>query len=234
MKINVVGCHCTWTKSLSSSYFINDDCVLDVPSGSGKKLINDFDIKKVKYIFITHFHSDHFLDMHMFLEQISFVCPHKVTVIAPKGCKEKLVELFKLLSISYLEKFLEDYVSFIDCENGKKIIVGPYKVKILKMSHGIMDAYGYIFEEGDKKIGFTGDSCMCNSILKMAKNCNYTFIDSSSVVTNSKHLSVDEILKLQQEFSNNIFYPTHMTYQSEKEILKTNLHHITEGQIIEI
>ena len=66
MKVTVVGTSCTWFKRNNTSFIIDDDIVFDTPDGAYKDIINYIDIFKIRCIIITHFHTDHFTDLHIF------------------------------------------------------------------------------------------------------------------------------------------------------------------------
>ena len=107
MKIDVVGCGCTWTRQLSTSFIINDEILFDTPQGSFKTLLHNYNLSKINYIFISHFHSDHFLDLHLVLDYIFNHYPDKkLTIFAPAGCCERLCGLFRLIEVAYLEEVL--------------------------------------------------------------------------------------------------------------------------------
>ena len=230
MKIDIIGNHCTWTKQLNTSFLINDEIVFDIPLGSFKKLYNDYDISKVNYIIISHFHSDHFCDIFLLLEVLG-KSNKNVTILAPKGCKQRIEMLMRTFDvpahISYLDNF-----KFIDAENNKIVKIGNYKIKCFFVTHGNLDAYGFVVDDGKVKVGFSGDSCMCNNIRKIAKTSNVMFIDSANITSDTKHLATFEVKSLSDEFVNTTFYPVHLSNKSEKTLDQFGLNHILEGQTI--
>lgn len=241
MKVDIVGNMCTWTQELSTSYIIDDKIMFDIPQGSFKTIYNKYNITKIDYIIISHFHSDHFMDIHLVLDILCHYCDKKdITIIAPKGCRERIIEMLKIVEVKYIEAYMNEHVTFIDCENGKTIKLGEYKIKTYKMIHKDLDAYGFIIEnEQHEKIGFSGDSCMCNSLHKILRHCNSIFIDCASTTANNKHLSVDEVIELSKEYDQVNFYPVHFSYnaliylkekinESNKNIFITH-----QGQVIE-
>lgn len=234
MKIDVVGSMCTWVKELSTSYIIDDKIMFDCPQGSFKNLLNDYDLKKINKIIISHFHSDHFADIHLVLEVIFKKTKNNITIIAPKNCKEKIINIFKLFEVGYLQKDLEERVTFIDSENNKIIKLDGYKIKCFKMLHRDLDAYGFTIENGDKVIGFTGDSAMCNNVRKIIKKSHSVFIDSANLAVDNKHLCVGEVNELSKEFPECTFYPIHLSTYSLEEIKNTSLYHPKQGEVIEI
>ncbi len=234
MLITVVGNHCTWTRELSTSYILNNDTLIDVPQGSFKTLYNDYDINKVENIFITHFHSDHFADIHLIIDIFNKIQGKKLKILAPKGCKERIIQLFKILEVGYLEKYLDDNVTFFDCENRKTFKIGNFKVKTYKVAHKNLDAYGFVIDDGKVKVGFSGDSSMCNSVHKIIKHSKVVFIDCASTNLNNSHLTVGEVAALQDEYKDVVLYPVHFSINSENAALKTKLAKSFPGQVIEI
>lgn len=219
MKVDLVGNGCTWTRERSTSFIINDEILFDAPSGSFKTLFLDYDLSKIKYILITHFHSDHFLELHIILECIFKKYPNnKLTLIAPKGCYEKLCSLFRVLEVAYLCEVAKERITFIDCENGKKVKLGYYNIQIYKMNHNDLDAYGFVIQENQLKVGFTGDTSMCNNVLKILKKTSACFIDTAGVEINSKHLSVGEVISLEKEFSSCKLYKIHLSDMARAEL----------------
>ena len=234
MKITIVGNHCTWTKELSTSFIINDDMLLDVPQGSFKTLYRDYGLDNISYILITHFHSDHFADLHLVLEILKRQT-RKITILAPKTCKERLISLFYAFDVPYLKKYVEDNIEFIECENGKTYKIGHYKIKAYKMIHGELDAYGYIIDDGGNgKAGFSGDTCMCNNLHKIVKHSKVAFVDMSNIDKGLKHLTPEEVLQLKNEYKDTILYPVHLYYTTKAKVKEYGLNQTYEGQVIEI
>lgn len=228
MKIDIVGNHCTWTKDLCTSFVINDNMLFDVPQGSFGTLKRDYNLEKIDYIIISHFHSDHFGDLFLFIENMN---PAKsVTIIAPKMCKERLLAQLKIYSISH-NAYRLDNVKFIDAENNKIINLEGYKIKCYSVCHEGLDAYGYVIDDG-VKVGFSGDSCMCNNIRKIASKSRAMFIDASSIEENKKHLATYQIKELSQEFPQTTFYPVHLSIGSEKTLNNFGLITTKQGQQI--
>ena len=232
MKVTAVGTMCSWTIELSTSFIINDEIIFDTPQGSFKTIYNNYDLSNIKFIIISHFHSDHFMDIHLILE-ILRKTEQNITIIAPKGCKERLFTMFKIVEVSYLEDYVNNFVTFIECENGKTINLSPYKIKIYKMEHKNLDAYGFVIENDGVKIGFSGDSCACNSLIKILRKSDVAFIDCASLEQNNKHLSIDEFLKLKEEYKNVKLYPIHLTHKV-KNILEEKTELINQGQTLNI
>ena len=60
--------------------------------------------------------------------------------------------------------------------------VDGYVIRSYKVKH-TAEAYGFVIEDNDnKKIGFTGDSCLCDGVEKIIKNSDAIFCDTSKLV----------------------------------------------------
>ncbi len=230
MKVKIVGCYCTWFKELSTSFIIDDNMLFDVPAGSFKTLLTENKLDNIEYIVISHFHSDHFADLHAVIDYLNqHNVPQNIKILAPKGCKERLQTLLKTMEVFHLNQFIDEKITFIDCENNKIVKLGDYKIKCFKMLHQTLDAYGFTIEKDGVKLGFTGDSAMCNNVVKIIKHCDTIFIDTATIVENNKHLSAQEVLSLANEYKTCNFIPIHMTYKS-RDYIKDYLSIPTQGQ----
>lgn len=233
MKIDIVGNGCTWTKQLSTSFIINDLLLFDVPEGSFKTIFHNYDLKKIRYIIISHFHSDHFLDIHLLLD---FIFRHysdrHLTIVAPKGCKERLISLFKLIEVPHLIAPLQERIEFVDLENGKKIKLGDLSLKAYRMAHKDLDAYGFIIEQYDTSVGFTGDTSMCNNVRKILKKSKACFIDSANINPDNKHLCLQEVAQLEKEFPDCKLYRIHLSLDSFKQLDLEKTYYPKEGETI--
>ena len=233
MKIDVVGNGCTWTDELCTSFVINDEMLVDVPQGSFKTLLHKYNVKNIKYIVVTHFHSDHFADIHLVLNYIFRKMPEqKVTIVAPKGAYKGISDLFRLLEGPHYIEYMNQRTTFIDAENNKRIKLGSYNFKCFKMTHGKLDAYGYVIDDGEVKVGFTGDTCMCNNVRKIVKASKECFIDSANIFEDSKHLCVHEVYLLMQEFPTCKLHPVHIINSSKQQLLDMGIEFPKQGETI--
>ena len=140
----------------------------------------NFDYFNLHYIFITHFHPDHFnLDS---LIQAIYVRARKsgikkaLTIYGPKTIEEifemswdskNVKGVYRRALLSVLD------LKFIDYKNEKEISVSQNtKVIPHEVSHGEMDAYALRFLLNDTVISYSGDSGVCSGLEKAAKNAD--------------------------------------------------------------
>ncbi len=234
MKIDIVGNMCTWTKELSTSFIIDDNILFDTPQASFKTLLNDYDLKKIKFIVISHFHSDHFIDIHLVLTYLILNTENNLVLLAPKGCLERITDLLRICEELHLIELIKNRVQFIECENNKIVDIFGYKIKIYKMFHQNIDSYGFIFQKDKTKVGFSGDTANCNNLRKMIAKSQAVFIDSAEVKVTNKHLCVNEVISLMKEYPDCKLHPIHLSYYSQKELDNCGISYPCQGQVLNI
>lgn len=222
MKIKVFGNSFTWYPLPNTNFMINDEILLDTPQSSTKFMIGKVDFSKIKYIIITHFHSDHFTDLHIVLDLIKHEKTGKrVKIIAPKTAKRRLYKLFRILDVKYSRRFIAQYFEFIEIKPGQKIHIGNYTIESFKMKHRVKHCLGYtIQEDNGKVVGFTADTSMCDELINLVEKSDVIFIDTSAYDESDNHLSVSQVLELKNKYKNKKFYSIHASENIIKEFGK--------------
>jgi len=120
---------------------------------------------KVKAIFITHGHGDHYLGLPGLIQSMTLSDRKDPLVVAvPKSFKEVLSDLFKTGFVRAGFKLeLRDIVPDIFYTDSK------VSVKGFPVEHGI-EAYGLYITIGKKTVCYTGDTAPCISIIESCKN----------------------------------------------------------------
>lgn len=245
MKVYAVGTSCTWYARNNTSFILDDEILFDTPNGSYKQIIKvlgpDEMIRKIKAIFISHFHSDHFFDMHIIAtrfmrESKALGRTEKLKVYGPKGILDKLVEINTALlggSDEIDKNELQKNIDFIEVGNGDEIELENYLVKVFTMDHGAVYSQGYTFT--DKKgvvIGFTGDTKDCGNLQNMLSVSNVAFVDVAAIKPARSHLDVNRFAELNKIYPNCKMYAIH-TPDETLEICKNNgLNTLDDGDTV--
>ena len=234
MKIKMIGTGNMWVKSNSASYLIDDKILIDAPNGSCKSLIRyDISPKNIEHILFTHFHGDHYFDIPFYFLQKSKSESLKLNIYCDKKGKTKIKKLFKLAfpnTVKKVGKILKTRYIF-----DTKFKIDNYDVEKVLVEHGgIKPAYGYIFKS-DMTIGFTGDTCYCDSVVYMASTCDYLICDCNFLVGNNKHLGIDNIKLLAKEYPKCTFIVSHIPDEVRDGLeTKDNIIVPTDGSEINI
>ncbi len=209
MKIEVVGSGNSWTKRLSTSFIVDDHILIDIPQGSFKSLLTKKKLENIDTVILTHYHSDHWADFHLFVETLkhkNFV--GKLKLFAPEGFWEKYEGLTSAFCVLDNFEFAKQHIVFSKLFSGKILKVANLKITTYEVLH-IPNTFGFVFDDGKTKVGFSADTAMCDSLIKIIKKCANVFIDVSSTELSKKHLSVNEVLNLKKEFEDVNFYAVH-------------------------
>ncbi|NCB48732.1 MAG: ribonuclease Z [Clostridia bacterium] len=227
MKISILGTGCIWTKRACASYLIDDNILVDAGSGAlkqlfknTKNLLHHEKIGKIKLILITHFHLDHYFDIVPLMWKLaSDKFPEfKATIICPRDGEEKIKQLCRLgLSESTYKKLnFKDHITFVDAASLKDFSFGEYEISSLKMEHGDIECFGYIFKrKNGKTVSFTGDSTMCENMKYMIDNSHLAFVDMAGTDISSKHYNIIDGIETLKEYEGRCcIVPCHLTSQA--------------------
>lgn len=212
MKIKIIGNSNTWFSRPNTNFVIDDKIIFDTPQSCTKFMWDNVDFSKIKLVIISHFHSDHFADLHIMLD----ICKKhnkSMTVIGPKNLFKKLKTLFKIFEHDYSKKYISKFLNIIEVKPNQTIKFENYQIDVFKMKHSCSPALGYRLQKTDcsKTVGFTGDTCWCDGLLELVKKSDVVFADSSSLKKNVSHLCVEEILQLKKMFPQKPIYSVHVT-----------------------
>ncbi len=218
MEVKIVGTGGIFSPFNSACALINRHILIDIPNGSLKEMRkNNINITDIDCIFITHLHGDHFFDIPFLLLEKNKDEKKKIKIIGPDGTEKKIKSLMRLAFPDAAEKVLRN-LEFEFLGTSDKIKVDNITVTALPMKHGTLETYGYILKDKGLKIGFTGDTSLCDSVNRMLNECDKVVIDATFEVGTELHLGVNEILMLLKKYPTKTIIPTH-TSPKEKRIL---------------
>ena len=115
----------------------------DCGEGTQRQLIaSKTSYMKIKKIFITHFHGDHFLGLPGLIQTLSFADrKEELHVYAPRGIKEIFEKILELG-----EYGLKYEIAVHNLSSGFEVRDEKYTIKSIKVEHSI-PTYGLVFEE---------------------------------------------------------------------------------------
>ncbi|MFC1840131.1 MBL fold metallo-hydrolase [Thermodesulfobacteriota bacterium] len=219
MKIKILGNGGAINDGLAYNSFIIDDSFLieappDVMIGIFRENI---DILKIKKIYISHFHADHyfgipFLLLRCFMEESET----DVKIIGPRGIESRVREIcITAFGTDHpMQKWVEDYVVYEEIEEEKEIVTDSgYLLKPVPLFHS-PETYGFILESGEKKIAYLADTYWEESLLEYIEDVNDVIVDLNGEKTDKVkvHISEDDLVTyaLPNIKSGVRFYGTHL------------------------
>lgn len=237
MKIQVIGSGSMWTKYNSACYLIDDNIMVDFPNGACKYLYRlNIIPSNINHILITHFHGDHYFDVPFYILNKSKSDNKKVNIYCSSEGKSKIKRLGKLAFPNSFDEACNN--TCVEYNFKKSFNINNYNVSKILLDHGRMKPdYGYIFEISNKKIGFTGDTSLCENVEIMAKTCNYLFCDCMLENGNNKHQGINDLIYLSNKYKKCIFVVSHLEDNTRNKLKKSNVDNIivpNDGDIINI
>ena len=237
MKIKIIGTGSIWTNLNSACYLIDDEIMIDFPNGACKYLYREKIIpSSINYILLTHFHGDHYFDIPFYILNKAKSDNKKCIIFCSKDGKSKIKRLGKLAFPNSFNNSLKEIN--IKYNYNYNFNINNYKVDKLLVEHGRMKpSFGYIFNDNNKYIGFTGDTCLCSNVELMAQKCCYLFCDCMLLIGNNKHQGINDLEYLSKKYPECIFVVSHLENET-KEKLKTkkikNIKILEDGSVIKI
>ena len=157
--------------------------VIDTGYGTTFKLREaDVNMSTLRYIFITHLHSDHYLDLGPLLYNawISGLA-EQIHIYAPTGIKALLNGFWKSNQYDIVTRIKDEGRPDIrklaiahEIREGMLIADSEYEISCLKNIHPPIEySYAFRFKLGRKIIVFSGDTAYCPALAEFAADADY-------------------------------------------------------------
>lgn len=230
MKIQFIGTGSIAAVCNSASVLINDHILFDVPNGSLKSMIRQgIDILKIDTIIISHTHADHCFDLPFVLwykENFAKGKEKLSTTIITDDDTKNTVEA--LITLSHFNSANDAKKEFIDLKRIRDIdIFNNLDITAEKMDHvGIRYANGYIIKDKNIRIGLTGDTSLCEGVIKLASNVDYLIADMTLESGNDSHMGINNILEIIKKYPKLKIVPIHMHDKTREKIKKLDVKNI--------
>lgn len=189
-----------------ASILVNDHILLDAPpvvvphmKQLGRQL------SKLEYIFLTHFHADHYFGLPFILLDYAYLTPmaHPLNIIGPTGVKDLITQLTKLGFTGVPEKLNGRVeLNFFEINSSGDYTVAGLDFSAVPMCHGDVEAYGYKFDVNGKKLGYTGDTGPCQGLIELGKDLDILIIEFSNPHDDVPgHMSIEKLQALREQLS---------------------------------
>jgi ribonuclease BN (tRNA processing enzyme) len=168
------------------------------------------DITKIEYIFLTHFHGDHFLGLPFLLLDYGYLkAPqHPLEIVGPAGVKEKVQNITEASFPGLLHKFesrLDINYLEITKPGNYQTSDGKLKFRAEDMKHGSSQAYGYKLTINGKTVSYTGDTDLCQGVYNLATGSDVMIIELSNPDQDVPgHMNIDKIKKLREKIGSDV------------------------------
>ena len=235
MEINIIGSGSIGATDMSASTLIDKKILVDVPNGIVKHIKKlGYNTGEIESILITHLHGDHFFDIPFFMFDRYFQKnDNLVCIYCPKGTKEKVKLLFDIGFPGDFDRINHAInVKFVEFDGESKIEGKDFVAYSKYVEHGNFEpAYGYIINLNNKKIGFSGDSKLCNAIENIVADTDISILDMSHAQNVSpSHMGIEDIKYLCNKYKNKTIISTHMHEYTKGQALRLNIKNFIVGK----
>jgi ribonuclease BN (tRNA processing enzyme) len=226
MKVTVIGSGSMWNENNSASYMIDENILVDIPNGMCKSLFRQkLTPRQIDTVLITHFHGDHYFDMPFYMILKSKSDNKNINMFCSKDGRKKIKKLLKLAFPNSVKSIYNSVKMKYNHEDEFK--TNGYDVIVVELDHGRMKpANGYIISDGKNKVGFTGDTKLCENVEYMANECNYLFCDCMFIKGTDKHMGIDNLTYLSEKYPKCKFVVSHMENDTREELKKKKIKNI--------
>jgi len=132
----------------------------------------------IDYIFYTHFHTDHTLDLASVLFAAKYALSlrtKKLDIIGPQGLERFYNSLLDLYGDVIRPEAYEINLREIEEQT---LQLPAYKIKTLRMQHS-PESIGYRVESKGKVVVYSGDTDVCENVVKLGRGCDLLILDCS-------------------------------------------------------
>ena len=215
MKIKVIGSGAIIVPEASASALIDDRILVDLGAGVFKQLIRlGCDLAKIDTVLITHLHSDHFMDVpFMMMAKGGRQATQKTRFYLPEGGIKAVHEIAKYLwnPDAAEEVWWPENIELIEYVPDGEFEAAGAKVMPIKVQHGGLKACGFIVDKDGRKVGFSGDSVMCEGVERVVQGADLSFLDASCPEEgNTVHMGLNDIYRLCEKYPEKKIVTTHM------------------------
>jgi len=162
-------------------------------------------LSELEYIFITHFHADHFFGLPFLLLDYAYLASpkHALNIIGPSNIENIITRATDLGFPGVAEKLKDKLkVNYFEIEAPGIFTVSDLKFDAIPMEHGTISAFGYKIELQGKVIGYTGDTDLCEGVYDLAEKTDILIVELSNPYDDVPgHMSMGKVQKLQERLS---------------------------------
>ncbi len=216
-----------------SGYLINQELLMDCGPGIWRALgRRNIANNKIKYLLLSHFHTDHISDLAPILME---------RLLLPDSCDKKLVIIGPLGLIDWMDKFVEFFGEWVNkiplelIELKSETNIDQYKIKSLPTLHTKNSLCFRIEDKNNKTLFYSGDSDNSDNLVEMAKNCHLGIFEASNtkITKVAGHLTPEIAGALAQKAGVKKLVLTHFYPEVYDQNLNDTVSSIFSGEIIE-
>jgi ribonuclease BN (tRNA processing enzyme) len=188
-----------WGTILVNNSILLDCSPITVPH---MKLLNR-NLTNLEFIFITHFHGDHYLGLPFLLLDYGYLDMPKrpLHIIGPEGIRSRIEQITELSFSNLVDKLVGRVdLIFHEISKAEDLVVNDLSFRAVPMAHGNNPAFGYKLAVEGHSIAYTGDTDMGPGVLDLAKDVELLIIELSNPYQDVPgHMSLKKLKELKEK-----------------------------------
>jgi len=160
-------------------------------------------LEGLRYVFISHFHGDHFFGLPFLFLHHYFVTPRPepLTVIGPRGLKNRSLRLMDLAFPQTRKKYGHRLpLTFVEVLPGKAYLFEDLTVRVFPMAHGELTALGFGLTYKQRRLAYSGDTGLCPGLWALLQDAEIAVLEMSSLEDDYPfHLNRANILDIRRK-----------------------------------
>lgn len=201
----------------NASYLLDKELLLDCGAPAIRLLgERDRPLDQIRYVAISHLHSDHFFHLPQLLaaRAVRYPDSEPVRIIGPQGTTQRLETLGRL---AYGERFWE-YVKSLgpalveEWADGQAGVLGDFQIGAVQVEHStVFTCFGFRITRKGVVFGYSGDTTLCPGLRKLAASVDYLLCECTSMSGPAPiHLWREEVEELMRDNPGTRFILTHL------------------------
>lgn len=212
-----------------------DKVLVDGGTGTMRRLLEaGFHYRDVDYLFYTHIHPDHSLDLVSFLFATKHTPGYDRTktlhILGPPGFRDFFDRLMGVFGEWVLS---DEYPLELDEVDEDELTFGSWTVRTKRLNHAV-PTVGYRFSEGGSVAVVSGDTDYCREIVDLAKDADVLVLECSfpDAFKVGGHLTPESASQIARESGCKRLITNHMYPVASPDDLAASCRLGFEGEVI--
>jgi ribonuclease Z len=175
-----------------------------------------FDPASIDVVVISHFHADHCFGWPFFLQAVAEAGGGRtLQIVGPPGLEEHLAHMIEVAEVRSTLQMARERLDlrFVDVDGSWQEAAG-LRFRAVEVEHvPYLRCFGYLFERGDRVIGYSGDTQPCEGLTELAAAADVLVLECNGSHASGaprSHMDEQSVRELRAAHPGTPFVLTHL------------------------